>query len=74
VAVLRAAAERGEIARELDFEQAVNVLLALGDGVEVRRVSDPDFNPESVMPAILDIVRYMLLNPVGAPRHDGGRE
>ncbi|NWG25779.1 MAG: TetR/AcrR family transcriptional regulator [Pseudorhodoplanes sp.] len=71
VAVLRAAAERGEIARELDFEQAVNVLLALGDGVEVRRISDPDFNPETVMPAMLDIVKYMLLNPADATHRDG---
>lgn len=71
VAVLRAAAERGEISREVNFEQAANVLLAIGDGIEARRVSDPDFDIETVMPSILDIVKHMLINPVGARRPAG---
>ncbi len=65
VAVLRTAAERGELPRDLDFEKIVIVLLALGDGIEWRRAVDPSFNPESVFPMILDIVRFML---VGRPQ------
>jgi AcrR family transcriptional regulator len=68
VAVLRAAAERGEISRDLNFEQAVTVLLAIGDGIEVRRVSDPSFDVEAIMPSILDIVKHMLVSPVGTKR------
>lgn len=66
VAVLRAAAERGEISRAVNFEPTVAVLLAIGEGIEVRRVSDPSFDVETVMPSILDIVKHMLVEPVGA--------
>src|SRR5688572_14907289 len=36
IAVLRTAAEQGEIPSDLDFEKVVTVLLALGDGIEWR--------------------------------------
>ena len=61
VAVLRTAAERGEIPGDIDFEKVVIVLLALGDGIEWRRAVDPGFDPESVFPMVLDVVRFMLL-------------
>jgi AcrR family transcriptional regulator len=71
VAVLRTAAERGEIPRDLDLEKLVVVLLALGDGIEWRRAVDPTFNPESVFPMVLDIVRFMLLgNKPGESKGD----
>ena len=69
VAVLRTAAERGEIPRDLDFEKIVIALLALGDGIEWRRAVDPTFDPESVFPMVLDIVRFMLL---GRPQGEAG--
>lgn len=72
VAVLRAAAERGEISRDIDFEKTVTVLLAIGDGIESRRLSDPSFDPESVMPMVLGIIRQMLVNP--AQILAGGKE
>lgn len=71
VAVLRAAAERGEISRAVNFEPTVAVLLAIGEGIEVRRVSDPSFDVETVMPSILDIVKHMLVDPVDAKRPAG---
>jgi TetR/AcrR family transcriptional regulator, repressor for uid operon len=61
IAVLRTAAEQGEIPSDLDFEKVVTVLLALGDGIEWRRAVDPTFDPEAVFPMILDVVRFMLL-------------
>jgi TetR/AcrR family transcriptional regulator, repressor for uid operon len=69
VAVLRTAADRGEIPRDLDLEKIVIVLLALGDGIEWRRAVDPSFNAESVFPMVLDIVRFMLL---GRPQSAAG--
>lgn len=71
VAVLRAAADRNEISRDVNFEQAVTILLAIGEGIEARRVSDPSFDVEAVMPSILDIVKHMLVSPVGAKRPAG---
>jgi hypothetical protein len=62
VSVLRRAAERGEIPGDLDFEKIIIVLLALGDGIEWRRSVDPSFDPESVLPVVLDLVRYMLVD------------
>lgn len=71
VAVLRAAADRNEISPDVNFEQAVTILLAIGEGIEARRVSDPSFDVEAVMPSILDIVKHMLVSPVGAKRPAG---
>ena len=71
VAVLRTAAERGELSRDLDFEKVVIVLLALGDGIEWRRAVDPKFDPESVFPMVLDVIRFMLLGRQGERRSEG---
>ena len=60
VAVLRRAAERGELRSDLDFDKIVKVLLALGDGIECRRAIDSSFDPESVIAIVLDLVRYTL--------------
>jgi len=60
VGILKRAAERGQLRPDLDFEKIVTVLLALGDGVELRRAIDPSFSPESVIDMVLDLVRYAL--------------
>ena len=60
VAMLRRAAARQEIARDLDFEGAADVLMALADGMSWRRTVDPDFNAEKVLPLILQMVKCML--------------
>lgn len=60
VTVLRRAAMRGELAGDLAFEKVVDVILAIGDGIELRRAVDPSFDPETVLPLTLDLVRYML--------------
>jgi AcrR family transcriptional regulator len=61
VEVLRSAAERGEIAKDLDFERIVIVLLAIGDGIEWRRAVDPNFDAETVLPLILRMVKSLLV-------------
>lgn len=71
-AILRRAAERGELRRDLDFDKVVTVIMALGDGLESRRAIDPSFNPESVIEIVLDLVRYTLTDCKLA--HTGGKE
>lgn len=58
--MLRAAAERGEIARGIDFEAVVSMLMVIADGVWWRRAVDPDFDAKSVLPIFMDVTRYML--------------
>jgi AcrR family transcriptional regulator len=60
VAILRRAAERGELRADLDFEKVVKVMLALGDGIEYRRATDTSFSAESVIDVVLDLIRYTL--------------
>ena len=66
--VLRRAAERGEIPRDLPFDKLVTVLMALGDGVERRRAVDPKFDAEAVFPIILDVVKFLLSGRAGDVR------
>jgi TetR/AcrR family transcriptional repressor of uid operon len=60
VDLLHAAAEHGDIPKDIDFEAAVTMLMIIADGVWWRRALDPDFNPASVVPIFMDITRHML--------------
>ena len=71
IAMLRSAAERGEI-RDIDFDGTVTVLFALADGLSWRRAVEPSFNAEAVMPIVLGMVRQ-LLNPAGNDNTIGGK-
>ena len=46
IALLRSAAERGEIRRDIDLDGTVTVLFALADGLSWRRAVEPSFNAE----------------------------
>ena len=71
IAMLRSAAERGEI-RDIDFDGTVTVLFALADGLSWRRAVEPSFNATAVMPIVLGMVRQ-LLNPAGNDNAIGGK-
>lgn len=58
--VLRRAAERGQLRRDLEVDKIVTVLMALGDGIEARRAIDPSFDADSVFDIIFDLVRHTL--------------
>ena len=62
-AMLRRAAERGEIRADLDIEAATTALMVLGDGMSWRRSVEPGFDPERVLPLILTMVRCLLAKP-----------
>jgi AcrR family transcriptional regulator len=59
IAMLRSAAQRGEI-RDIDFDGTVTVLFALADGLSWRRAVEPSFNAEAVMPLVLRMVEQLL--------------
>ena len=62
VAMLRAAAERGDIRSDVDFEGVVTMLMVIADGVWWRRAVDPAFEAEAVLPIFMDVTRHMLLD------------
>ena len=75
--LLGAAAERGDIPRDVDLEAVVTMLMIIADGVWWRRALDRDFDPASVVPIFMDITRYMLRSrpqPVPVGRVPQGKE
>jgi TetR/AcrR family transcriptional regulator, repressor for uid operon len=66
IALLRSAAERDEVRRDLDFDGAVTVLFALADGLSWRRAVQPSFNAEAVMPLVLGMVEQLLTRSASA--------
>jgi AcrR family transcriptional regulator len=59
-ALLRAAAERGDIPADIDLDGVITMLMVIADGVWWRRALDPEFDPETVFPIFMDITRHML--------------
>jgi AcrR family transcriptional regulator len=70
VAMLQGAAERGEVSPQIDFDNVATMLMVIVDGVWNRRVSDPAFDPRSLLPLFMDLTRHMLLPPVKAEPHN----
>ena len=60
VAMLRRAAERGEIAATSICEGAATVLMVIADGISWRRAVDPTFDAEAVLPLILQMIHSLL--------------
>jgi AcrR family transcriptional regulator len=58
--LFRAAADRGDISKDVDLEAAVSMLMIIADGVWWRRALDPQFNAEALVPVFMDIARHML--------------
>src|SRR5918995_1872307 len=51
----RAAAARGDIARDADVEGAVDMLMIIADGVWWRRALDPNFNAGAMIPVFMGV-------------------
>jgi AcrR family transcriptional regulator len=66
--LFKAGAERGDIAKDMDLDAAITMLMVIADGVWWRRALDPDFKPDALVPMFMEITRHMLrsLSP-GAP-------
>ena len=63
VAMLRHAADRGEIARDIDLDGTATVLMVLADGISWQRAVNPGFDAEIVLPLILKMVHCLLAKP-----------
>ncbi len=61
VAMLRTAAERGDIRADVDFDSVVTMLMVMADGVWWRRAVEPGFDAETILPMFMDLTRHMLL-------------
>jgi AcrR family transcriptional regulator len=61
VAMLQAAAQRGDIRADVDFDAVVTMLMIMADGVWWRRAVEPNFNAEEVLPLFMELTRKMLM-------------
>lgn len=61
VAMMQAAAQRGDIPAGTDFDGVVTMLMVIADGVWWRRAVDPAFDAEAMLPIFMDLTRHMLL-------------
>jgi TetR/AcrR family transcriptional regulator, repressor for uid operon len=57
--------DQGRIAPALDIPTLANAFIIIGDGMFWRRAIDPNYDPATMIPAMVELVRQ-LLNPVGA--------
>ena len=73
IGLMQAAAERGDIPRDIDFDGVVTMLMLIADGVWWRRALDPDFKPETVVPIVMDVARHLLRSRPKALTDDGTR-
>lgn len=58
--------DEGRIVPVLDVATVTKTFMVIADGMFWRRAVDPTFDPQSVMPAVLQLISQ-LLNPVPVP-------
>ena len=61
--------DEGRIAPSADIPTVAKTFMVLSDGMFWRRAVDPEFNPQSVMPVILQLIGA-LLQPVSEPSNN----
>ena len=72
--LLRAAAERGDIPGDLDFDGVITMLMIITDGLWWRRALEPGFDPEAMVAIFMDVTRHMLrARPKSVPDKKIGR-
>jgi TetR/AcrR family transcriptional repressor of uid operon len=73
VAMMEAAAQRGDIPAGTDFDSAVSMLMVMADGVWWRRAVDPAFEPETILPQFMMMTRHLLGAPEEKDKKEGDR-
>ena len=74
VAMMQAAAQRGDIRADAEFDAVVTMLMVMADGVWWRRAVDPAFSAEAILPLFMDLTRHMLTSaPVKDNKNKGVR-
>ena len=64
--MLQRAIDAGEIRSDIHPETAATVLMVLADGISWRRAVEPTFDPEAVLPMVLQMVGCLLAKPAAA--------
>jgi AcrR family transcriptional regulator len=64
--MLQRAIDAGEIRGDVHAETAATVLMVLADGISWRRSVEPAFDPEAVLPMVLQMVGCLLAKPAAA--------
>ncbi|MHA1180662.1 MAG: TetR/AcrR family transcriptional regulator, partial [Alphaproteobacteria bacterium] len=52
--------DEGRISPDLDIPTLAKVFTVIGDGLFLRRAVDPDFDPTTVVPAVLDLIGKLM--------------
>jgi len=73
VAMLQAAAQRGDIRADVDFDAVVTMLMIMADGVWWRRAVEPNFNAEEVLPLFMELTQKMLMGGGAFDKKKTGR-
>ncbi len=68
----RLAAE-GRIAPGMEISTVAKVFSLIGDGMFLRRAVDPDFDSETIVPAVMEVVRGLLNPTEEAPRPEDAK-
>ena len=58
--MLRQAAQRGDIPGSVDLDGVITMMMFITDGLWWRRALEPDFEPETMIPIYMDVVRHLL--------------
>lgn len=66
---LETARARGHTEPHADLERTVQFMITFADGLMLRRVRDPDFDPVPHLEIMFDVMRSMLLTPL-SPSND----
>jgi len=64
---------RGKIAPQLPPKTIVRAMVALGDGLFLKRAVDPDFDPRRIIPAVMTMISALLI-PVSPLKPPGIRK
>lgn len=62
-------ADEGRIAPDLDIPTLTKVFSMIGDGLFMRRALDPNFDPETIVPAVMGLIAKLL-----NVQHDASQE
>jgi AcrR family transcriptional regulator len=72
IGMLQAAAQRGDIRSDTDFDAVVTMIMVMADGIWWRRAVDPSFDTEAALTRFLKLTRHMLLDGAFDKKNSGG--
>ncbi|MGI9403096.1 MAG: TetR/AcrR family transcriptional regulator [Hyphomicrobium sp.] len=67
-------ADEGRISPDLDIPTLAKVFTVIGDGLFLRRAVDPDFDPNRVVPAVVDLVGKLMNVSAAKPEAASDKE